>query len=71
MAQSGGYDLSDPFIDDGNLVAQHTTLSIPEPPPFQVMRYNAAEAGEDTTEVENETTTDNTKRRNSNASLIM
>lgn len=28
MAQSGGYDLSDPFIDDGNLANQTTVVSV-------------------------------------------
>lgn len=28
MAQSGGYDLSDPFIDDGNLVSQTTAVNV-------------------------------------------
>ena len=28
MAQSGGYDLSDPFIDDGNLVSQSTAVNV-------------------------------------------
>ena len=28
MAQSGGYDLSDPFIDDGNLANQTTVASV-------------------------------------------
>lgn len=44
MAENGGYDLSDPFIDDGELANQRTALSIPEPPPFQVIRYNPEEA---------------------------
>lgn len=28
MAQSGGYDLSDPFIDDGNLTSQTTSITV-------------------------------------------
>ena len=28
MAQSGGYDLSDPFIDDGNLTSQATSITV-------------------------------------------
>ncbi len=32
MAQSGGYDLSDPFIDDENLTAQTTVVSVASSP---------------------------------------
>lgn len=28
MAQSGGYDLNDPFIDDGNLINQPTCTTV-------------------------------------------
>ena len=32
MAQSGGYDLSDPFIDDENLTSQTTVISVSSTP---------------------------------------
>ena len=55
MAQNGGYDLNDPFIDDDNLEKQAVCTSvnnlswsiiqqIPEPPPYQVMRFISSEA---------------------------
>lgn len=28
MAEDGGYDLNDPFIDDGNLNNQNTCISV-------------------------------------------
>ena len=55
MAQNGGYDLNDPFIDDDNLEKQAVCTyvnnlswsiiqQIPEPPPYQVMRFISSEA---------------------------
>ena len=62
MAENGGYDLSDPFIDDGELANQRTALSIPEPPPFQVIRYNPEEAADAEETTAPEPNPDSTRR---------
>lgn len=62
MAENGGYDLSDPFIDDGDLAKQSTALNIPEPPPFQVIRYNPEEAVEVEESTAPEPNSDSTRR---------
>ena len=62
MAENGGYDLSDPFIDDGELAKQHTALSIPEPPPFQMIRYNPEEAADPEEAAAAEPSSDSTRR---------
>ena len=51
MAENGGYDLSDPFIDECS-----------EPPPFQVIRYNPEEAADAEETTAPEPNPDSTRR---------